>query len=457
MKDIELSYQINEVECQQLEINNVKEYFPERYCCFQKNKVTSKTFKKLIKTKNTETFNELSEENFKRTVFTKYPVLTIDCINTKDKDDAVYTERKDYGYRVMVHIADVSKYVPHASFLDDLACDRSTSVYLPNKTIHMLPEILSQNICSLNPGEKRNTLSIIIRLDHDCNVIDYKIVKGLIQSRVSGVYDEVNLLLDDKADKYIRDKYKDVTNQLFLMHEVYEKLRARRIRLGATIEDDNKPRIHIDRFNIDITPHEEGLAENMIEEYMILANHLVAEFISENDLPGIYRVQEEKNHLAAYKPIKKNHAELALESYAHFTSPIRRVADLKLHQIITMYLNGYSSKALHQIFDDELPEVCDRATRRSRTAKQIQDYCERYCYEQFFKLHPNDKYTGCIVGFDIRNKPIVKIDNFNIRITGNCRITGDVGDKYSFEVRSYDHKNGLFTYSSKSIKPHEWE
>lgn len=385
------------------------------------------------------------EECFSRKDFRGEKAFTIDCEDCKDMDDAVSIVKTAKGYRLAVHIADVSAYVPLGSELDQIASYRATSIYLPHLTVPMLPKVLSNGCCSLNPGVSRYTLSVIVHLNENGEVVRSEITKGKIRSRVKGVYSEVNKLLSGDIDSTLMEKYSEVYDELFIMSDLYRILRSERIRRGASVEDSNKPKISVWKNSIKLSPTREGLAENMIEEFMIVANRIVAEYLYSNELPAIFRIQEEKNHMAAYQPTKMHHAELALESYSHFTSPIRRVADLKIHQVLTMHLNGTDSKEIHRLFDELLVEVCDRATKRSRTVKQIQDKCERYCYEQYFMIHRNDSYSGKIVGFDRKNRPIVQSNRYNIKVIGYAIINGTLGDRYSFRVGVSNKNNELYT------------
>lgn len=385
------------------------------------------------------------EECFSRKDFRGEKAFTIDCEDCKDMDDAVSIVKTAKGYRLAVHIADVSAYVPLGSELDQIASYRATSIYLPHLTVPMLPKVLSNGCCSLNPGVSRYPLSVIVHLNENGEVVRSEITKGKIRSRVKGVYSEVNKLLSGDIDSTLMEKYSEVYDELFIMSDLYRILRSERIRRGASVEDSNKPKISVWKNSIKLSPTREGLAENMIEEFMIVANRIVAEYLYSNELPAIFRIQEEKNHMAAYQPTKMHHAELALESYSHFTSPIRRVADLKIHQVLTMHLNGTDSKEIHRLFDELLVEVCDRATKRSRTVKQIQDKCERYCYEQYFMIHRNDSYSGKIVGFDRKNRPIVQINRYNIKVIGYAIINGTLGDRYSFRVGVSNKNNELYT------------
>lgn len=404
-----------------------------------------------------ESIKELNERDIcaepcaNRKDFRSENAMTIDCDDCKDMDDAVSVVKTPSGYRLSVHIADVASYVPAGSELDSVATHRATSIYLPGLTVPMLPKVLSNNLCSLNPGVDRNTLSVIAHLDAEGNVINAEIEKGQICSRVKGVYSEINRILSGGKDEKLLRKYSQVMDELFYMAELYKLLRDARIKDGATVADSNKPKISITKYDVMLTPTKEGIAENMIEEFMVLANRIVAEYLCDNDLPAIFRIQEEKNQMAAYQPVKMHHAELALESYSHFTSPIRRVADLKVHQILTMHLNGVANEEIKELFEESLVDVCDRATKRSRTVNQVQDRCERYCYEQFFRLHRDYTYTGTLVCFDKRNRPIVQINEYNVKIIGYALINGVVGDRYSFKVVVSNYKNELIVSRAQRL------
>lgn len=417
-------------------------------CQFEANSINPQ-FPETIENLGESDICEVSCSN--RKDFRNENAMTIDCGDCKDMDDAVSVVKTLSGYRLAVHIADVATYVPVGSELDSVATHRATSIYLPGLTVPMLPKVLSNNLCSLNPGVDRNTLSVIADLDAEGTVINAEIVKGQIRSRVKGVYSEVNRILSGEKNEQLLRKYSQVMDELFYMAELYKLLRDARIKDGATVTDSNKPKISITKYDVMLTPTMEGVAENMIEEFMVLANRIVAEYLCDNDLPAIFRIQEEKNQMAAYQPVKMHHAELALESYSHFTSPIRRVADLKVHQILTMHLSGVANEAIKELFQASLVDVCDRATKRSRTVKQVQDRCERYCYEQFFKLHRDYTYTGTLVCFDKRNRPIVQINEYNIKIIGYALINGAIGDRYSFKVGVSNYKNEFIVSLPKRL------
>ena len=150
------------------------------------------------------------EECFSRKDFRGEKAFTIDCEDCKDMDDAVSIVKTAKGYRLAVHIADVSAYVPLGSELDQVASYRATSIYLPHLTVPMLPEALSNGCCSLNPGVSRYTLSVIAYLNENGDVVCSEITKGMIRSRVKGVYSEVNKLLSGDKDNALMEKYSEV-------------------------------------------------------------------------------------------------------------------------------------------------------------------------------------------------------------------------------------------------------
>ena len=400
----------------------------------------------------------LKESDFKvekcsyRKEFLEEKVLTIDAMDCKDMDDAVSLMKTSLGYRLAVHVADVASYVPLGSKLDRLASYRATSIYLPHLTVPMLPNVLFNNCCSLKAGVLRNTLSVIMYINKKGDLVSSKIIKGLIKSKVKGVYSEVNKLLSGVKDEVLIKKYKDVYKDIFEMSRLYQILRSKRIARGSNTEDANKPKIVVSNNDIVLIPKKEGIAENMIEEFMILANNVVAEYLYNNNLPAIYRTHEKKKHLALYNPIKLHHEDLALESYSHFTSPIRRISDLKIHQVLTMHLNGYGKKKIDELFTGVLDEICYMATKRIRTVKQVVDKCEKYCYKQYFLINWKNKYTGKVVAFDYLRRPIIEISKYNIKILGDDIRVGKINEWYSFNVDVSKDSNKLLTINSRRIR-----
>ena len=319
-------------------------------------------------------------------------IFTIDGESAKDLDDAVSLRRLPGGrWRLGVHIADVSYYVTERTPLDRCVMQRGTSVYFTDKVVPMLPPALSNGACSLNAGEDKYTLSAIIDLDSEGNIDNLQLKNAIINSRVRGVYSEVNDLLSGNASSEIKKKYRSVLPTLEKMVELYSVLLSKSKKRGAIdfdadeaviiLSPDGKP-MHIEK-------RERGLAERIIEQFMLTANEAVASYLTRNGIPCVYRVHEAPppehfadflsyleslgfdvrqlrkkeptpNDLvnildeaaekglsyavsytmlrsmakAKYSESHPGHFGLGIEEYCHFTSPIRRLSDLATHRII---------------------------------------------------------------------------------------------------------------------------
>jgi ribonuclease R len=319
-------------------------------------------------------------------------IFTIDSEGAKDLDDAVSLRLlPGGGYRLGVHIADVSHYVTERTPLDRCAMARGCSVYFTDKVVPMLPPALSNGACSLNSGEDKYTLSAIIDLDGDGNIKKTEIKNTIINSCVRGVYSEVNELLSGSADVQIRKKYAKVKPTLEKMRRLYEILLKKSQGRGAIDFDADEAVIVLgdDGTPTEIIRRERGLGERMIEQFMLCANEAVATYLTERGIPCVYRVHEnppdegfrafldyleslgfdvrslrkseptpkllckiletadERGMLdavsytmlramakAKYSEVRHGHFGLGIENYCHFTSPIRRLSDLATHRII---------------------------------------------------------------------------------------------------------------------------
>ncbi|MCR5295647.1 MAG: ribonuclease R [Lachnospiraceae bacterium] len=315
--------------------------------------------------------------------------ITIDGPDAKDLDDAVSLTRLEDGYLLKVHIADVSFYVPESSALDREAKKRGTSVYLGDTVIPMLPRRLSNGICSLNEGEDRLVLTVIMEFDPAGKLRCHRIAEGLIRVDRRMSYPEVREILMDKESALL-EQYERFVPMLRDMQELAERLRARRKKRGAI--DFDFPEVHFlfdeEGWPIEAVPEWADCATRLIEEFMLAANETVAEEFARKDVPFIYRVHEEpdmekaeamialirknggsiskkgKNLLpleiqkavdsmrglpgealvtqmilrsmqqARYSERCTGHFGLAARYYCHFTSPIRRYPDLQIHRII---------------------------------------------------------------------------------------------------------------------------
>ena len=319
-------------------------------------------------------------------------VFTIDSEWAKDLDDAIAIRRRPKGgYILYVHIADVSYYVPERTPLDRLVTARGTSVYFTDRVVPMLPRELSDEVCSLHPGGDKYTLSAEITLSERGEIEQLKLNKGIINSTVKGVYSEINRIFDGTADADILKKYKAQIPSLRTMHELYLILKKRSEARGAVELESSEVYIPLDEHGMptDIIKQTRGDAEMMIEQFMLTANEAVACYLTERAIPLVYRIHEapsaEKltalaDYLQAlgigsfalrkegvrgedirrvldeakergvyqavsyqtlrsmakakYSEARLPHFGLGIDTYCHFTSPIRRLSDLATHRII---------------------------------------------------------------------------------------------------------------------------
>ncbi len=342
-------------------------------------------------------------------------IFTIDSEYAKDLDDAISLVRtRDGGYKLGVHIADVSAYIPEKSSLEREAFSRGTSVYFTDRVVPMLPKVLSNGVCSLNAGEEKATLSCFITLSHDGEILNSSIEMTTIVSKKRGVYSQINdIFKNDKHSSYYKE-YKEIYPTLLKMHELYLTLQERAKRRGSIELESQENQILLDEGGapVDILPIVRGDSERMIEQFMLLANEAVATTLRERGIPCVYRIHEnpppaklsefliflqnlgynvthidpenpsgeDLNRLLAlasekgmgecvsylllrsmakakYSEGHHSHYGLGIENYCHFTSPIRRLADLATHRIIHRVL-----------FDGEAPKKYASYARRAAAA-----------------------------------------------------------------------------------------
>ena len=380
-------------------------------------------------------------------------VFTIDSAESKDLDDAVSLQKTRKGYCLGVHIADVSHYVKGNSAIDKEALMRGTSIYYADRVIPMLPQELSNGICSLNPGEDRLTLSAFMELDKEGNMLSYRFCKSVIRSKVKGVYSEINRILDGSESDDIAEKYKEVRSSIMLMDELADKLiEKKRLRSAPEIET-SESRLIINEEGIccDVQPRERGKSERIIEEFMLTANEAAAKLAKDKKVPFVYRIHEappeaktealheilpkyglECPHFTEFKPAHAakilesardtdkfeavnmlvlrsmakakyspeplGHFGLVLDDYAHFTSPIRRYPDLAIHRIITDILAGYNNEWLNKRYAGFAVNAADRSSAAEIRAITIERECED-CYKaEYMKAHIGESFTAKISG-----------------------------------------------------------
>ncbi len=426
-------------------------------------------------------------------------IFTIDSADSKDLDDAVSIEKIGDYYILGVHIADVSHYVRQESYLDKEAYHRGTSVYYANRVVPMLPPSLSNGICSLNPNEDRLTFSIIMTLDLEGSLVDFDIQKSIINSCIKGVYSEINDILHGSADEYTNEKYSFVKEKLLLMDELADILIARKRLRGAPSLDKAESKVILNKEDIciNVVPRTRGKSECIIEEFMLMANQSAALAAKLRQIPFVYRVHEPPapkkvetlkealkilglettairsklpvgilsqilseatpsnynvlNNIllrtmskAVYSADPIGHYGLALDDYAHFTSPIRRYPDLAIHRILSDLLACKDERRINKRYKEFAVKASAQSSQTELTAMQV-ERASTDCYKaEYMKAHIGECYKAVITGA-MGYGMYVELDN---TVEGLIRFDGFPDGQYElanpFEIRE--------TLSGKSYK-----
>lgn len=386
-----------------------------------------------------------------RVDLTNEVIFTIDGDDTKDIDDAISIKRLDNGnYELGVHIADVSHYVKEGTALGDEAYARGTSSYLANTVIPMLPHQLSNGICSLNPDVVRLTISCVMEIDSKGQVISSDIFESYIKSNKQMTYKNVNKILNEKV---IPEGYEEFVDDLKLMEELSKIIRKSKLEKGYIDFDVPEPKIITDAEGraIDIQRRVQDTGENLIEDFMVIANETVATTIAYMELPFIYRVHglpdaekvqnfmhfvsvlgykvqgniknitpkviqnilhqlEDKKeyHIlssmllrsmqkAVYDSVNIGHFGLASKFYTHFTSPIRRFPDLTVHRLLRTYLFKHNiNNEVIDYYTNTLPEVAKHSSEREMAATQCERDVDDMKMAEYMEGHIGEVYKGVI-------------------------------------------------------------
>ncbi len=379
--------------------------------------------------------------------------VTIDGETARDFDDAISIEKIKAGYRLWVHIADVSSYVNEGTTLDEEAYQRATSVYLPDRAIPMLPEALSNGICSLNPNVDRLTFTCEMDISPEGEIVRYDIYESVINSNERMTYTAVREILVDR-DAAQRTRYAALLDEFGLMEELMAVLRAKRAKRGSIDFDLPEPQIVLDLQGrmTDILKAERNMAHQIIEEFMLAANETTARHIERKKAPFIYRIHEEPAEekltdlieflatlgitLPAVKKLKPLHLQkalakakgtpeetlintvllrtmkqakysaenvghfgLAAETYTHFTSPIRRYPDLIAHRILKADLRGrLKDPAYAEKLAEKLPGQAEHCSKRERIAMEAERDVITMLKLEFMKDKVGEVYDGIITG-----------------------------------------------------------
>ena len=411
------------------------------------------------------------------------PLVTIDGEDARDFDDAVYCEQQGSGWRLLVAIADVSHYVLPGMAMDDEALNRGNSVYFPQRVVPMLPEILSNGLCSLNPKIDRLCLVCELHINKQGKVERHRFFEGVMRSAERLTYNKVASILIEK-DKVVRETYKETIPHLENLYNLYKLLNKHREGKGVLDFRSIEPCFEFDESHAvsSIYALERNDAHRLIEEFMLAANIAAAEFLLEQEIPALYRVHEipkskklealhgflgemglnlgggetptakdyanliemvkdrEDAHLietvllrsmqlAVYSEKNMGHFGLAFPAYAHFTSPIRRYPDLMVHRAIRHLIRnknksgfGYSNKDMHSI-----AENCSLTDRRAEEASR--DVIQWYKCE-FMQGKVGELYEGTISGVTSFGM-FVELDD--IYVEGLVHITALPADYYHFD------------------------
>lgn len=431
----------------------------------------------------------------KRVYFRDKLIITIDGDDSKDFDDAVSLEMVDGNYELGVHIADVGEYVKVGSVLDKEAFKRGTSVYFPNMVLPMLPEEISNGCCSLVEGEDRLTLSCVMTLDSNGNMIDHRICESVIKSTNRMTYNKVTKIL--QGDEALCLQYAHLVPMLKNMERLCLLLEKIKKDKGSLDFDIPEPKIVVDPNTLEVIALDKRsrtISERMIEQFMVLANETVAEHFQKLKVPFVYRIHEkpdvdklrefndfvsvlglslnsinikpkdvaqflsklENNPMkevvnrvllramqkAKYSPDCLGHFGLASTYYCHFTSPIRRYPDLTIHRIIKEYLRK-------QIDDAELKKlkkfVVSSANQSSETevsATQAERDVDDYFKARFMKNKLGEEFEGVISGvmpFGV----FIELDN---TVEGFIAIETLPGSNYTYNEKQIKLSNGTRTF-----------
>ena len=386
--------------------------------------------------------------------FRRWPTVTIDGESARDFDDAVTIERLPNGnFWLGVHIADVARYVQEGSALDAEAIQRGTSVYFPDRAIHMFPEALATGLCSLRPQVDRLVQSCLMEVDARGDVRRYELYDGVIRSDARMTYAEVNAILTG-GDPGARKKYRRLVPHLELMAELFEVLNGRRRARGSVDFDlpeaeflmDDQGRVEA------IVAAERNLAHRLIEEFMLAANETVARHLEDNRMPALFRVHESPDpakvaefeafaaslgfslggpaeHVtpghfqrllrrvhgkpeerplaflmlrtmqqARYDPANLGHFGLAAPAYAHFTSPIRRYPDLVVHRALRELRARTPDTERRQRWREDLPELARRTSAVERRAEEAEREIIQWKKVRFMAGKVGDEFTGYVIG-----------------------------------------------------------
>ena len=421
--------------------------------------------------------------------------VTIDGEDAKDLDDAVSLTKEGNLYHLGVHIADVSNYVQGGSALDREALKRGTSVYLADRVIPMLPERLSNGICSLNQGVERLALSCLMDIDENGTVVSHKITESVIRVDRRMSYEQVRCILEDGETETSRE-YQEFVPTFFLMKELSGILRGCRHNRGSIDFDFPESKIILNGAGraIDVKPYETSVATEIIEDFMLLANETVAREYCKGEYPFVYRTHENPDpdkveellmllhnqgidvrksgqeitpkeiqeilesiqdlpnetmisrltlrtmKQAKYTTECSGHFGLAARYYCHFTSPIRRYPDLQIHRIIRDNLRGrLTREGKTEHYREILEEVARQSSVCERRAQEAERESDKMKKAEYMSYHLGEEFDGIISGVTGYGL-YVELGN---TVEGLVHITALKDDYYTFDQETHELRGEL--------------
>ena len=425
-----------------------------------------------------------------RTDFRGLTTVTIDGETARDFDDAVTLDDLPAGhYRLGVHIADVAHYVPEGGALDRAACERGTSVYFPDRAVHMFPPELATGLCSLNPGVDRLVQSCVMEVGPDGEVVRYELHDGVIHSDARMTYAVVNAMLT--GQRLGADAPGSDLGPLFeRMAALFERLHERRRRRGSIDFDLPEAQFLVDdagRVEA-IVAAERNLAHRIVEEFMLVANETVARHLAGTGVPGLFRVHESPDptrvenfeafaatlghslaappdtvapihfqrlidtladtpearpvaflmlrtmQQARYDPANLGHYGLAAKSYTHFTSPIRRYPDLVVHRVLRAARQGTLDADRRQALEEDLPEIARQTSERERRAEEAERELVHWKKVRFMADKVGDEFSGYVTGAAPFGLFVELVEHF---VEGLVHVSSMADDYYRFVAEQH--------------------
>ena len=436
----------------------------------------------------TDTLTETAEEKefSKRRDLRGDKIMTIDGADAKDLDDAVSVVKLENGlYKLSVHIADVSHYVRENTPLDKEAFKRATSVYLLDLVIPMLPEKLSNGLCSLNPFEPKLALSCDMIIDGEGKVVEHEIYESVIESKLRATYEDVTKVLQGEMNETLA-KYEEFVPMIEDMRDLQRILEKKREKRGAIEFDFPESKIKLDKLGkpVEVSLYPREISNKIIEEFMLVCNETVSEHMFWTHMPFIYRVHEEPDEeklkaftefsynlgypvklyagiqpkslqevlkkvegkkeepvlsklllrsmmQARYAPENIGHFGLAATYYSHFTSPIRRYPDLLIHRIIKEFLHGKIDEKRVRSLVPIVSEASKQASEMERVAVDAERELDALKKAEFMQQHIGEVFEGIISS--VTNFGLfVELPN---TIEGLVHITSLYDDYYVYDER----------------------